>query len=132
VTAVIRSLAGEALASLLASTTPDEDEILQLRAESTVTCTAKVDARPCDPAQIGGPCLFDLETDPCESNDLASVYPEVLREMLDLVSKYEVTLVPQLNKPPDVEGSDPRKFNNTWSPWIVGCGVDVCSKFVSL
>jgi hypothetical protein len=119
VTAVIHSLAGEALASLLSSTTPDEDEILQLRAESTVTCTVKVDATACNPVKSSDPCLFDLKTDPCETNNLASVYPEVIQELLGLVSKYEVTLVPQLNKPPDVEGSDPRKFNNTWSPWIV-------------
>lgn len=119
VTAVIHSLAGEALTSLLSSTTPDEDEILQLRAAATVTCTVKVDATPCHPVTGNKPCLFDLATDPCETSNLASVYPQVLQEMLDLVSKYEVTLVPQLNKPPDVEGSDPRKFNNTWSPWIV-------------
>lgn len=116
---MIHSLAGEALASLLSSTTPDKDEILQLRAAATVTCTVKVDATPCHPVKSNKPCLFDLAADPCETNNLASAYPEVLQQMLDLVSKYEVTLVPQLNKPPDVEGSDPRKFNNTWSPWIV-------------
>jgi hypothetical protein len=119
VTAVIHSLTGEALASLLSSTTPDEEEILQLRAASTVTCTVRPDATPCNPITVSSPCLFDLKTDPCETNNLASVYPEVLQEMVDLVSKYELTLVPQLNKPPDVDGSDPRKFNNTWSPWIV-------------
>jgi hypothetical protein len=116
---VIHSLTGEALASLLSSTIPDEDEMLQLRAASTVTCTVKLDARPCHPVKNNNPCLFDLAADPCEKNNLASSYPEVLQEMLDLVSKYEVTLIPQLNKPPDVEGSDPRKFNNTWNPWIV-------------
>jgi hypothetical protein len=64
------------------------------------------------------PCLFDLGTDPCETNNLAGSRPDILLEMLGLVNKYEATLVPQINKPPDSEGSDPRKFNNTWSPWI--------------
>jgi hypothetical protein len=97
---------------------PDEEEMLQLRAKSTLNCTVQADATPCDPMISSKPCLFDLETDPCERNNLADSYPEVLLEMLDLVNKYEATLVPQINKPADVEGSDPRKFNNTWSPWI--------------
>jgi hypothetical protein len=118
ITAVTHSLTGEAIASLLPPSLPDEEEMLQLRAKSTLNCTVPTDSTPCDPTNSSRPCLFDLETDPCERNNLADSHPEVLLEMLDLVKKYEATLVPQLNKPPDVEGSDPRKFNNTWSPWV--------------
>lgn len=118
ITAVIHSLTGEAIASLLSSSIPDEEEMLQLRAKSTLKCTVEPDSTPCDPVINSKPCLFDLETDPCEMNNLADSHPEVLLEMLALVGKYEATLVPQINKPADVEGSDPRKFNNTWSPWI--------------
>lgn len=120
VTAVMHSLTGEAIASLLPSSLPGEEEMLQIRAKSTLNCTAPTNSTPCDPMISNKPCLFDLETDPCERNNLADSRPELLLEMLDLVKKYEATLVPQLNKPPDVEGSDPRKFNNTWSPWING------------
>jgi hypothetical protein len=118
ITAVLQSLTGEAIASLLSPSLPDEEEVLELRAKSTLICTVQTNSTPCDPLISSKPCLFDLETDPCERNNLADSYPEVLLEMLDLVKKYEATLVPQLNKPPDVEGSDPRKFNNTWSPWV--------------
>jgi hypothetical protein len=118
ITAVTHSVTGEAIASLLPSAIPDEEEILLLRADSTVTCAVQADKAPCDPAATANPCLFDLAVDPCETNNLAYRHPEVLQEMLDLVSKYEATLVPQLNKPVDVKGSDPRKFNNTWSPWV--------------
>jgi hypothetical protein len=118
ITAVMHSLAGEAIASLQTSTTPGEEEILQLRAECTVTCNMKSNSTPCDPVANSNTCLFDIAADPCETNNLASSHPEVLQEMLHLVSKYETTLVPQLNKPLDAEGSDPRKFNNTWSPWM--------------
>lgn len=118
ITAVKHSLTGEAIASLLPSSLPDEEEMLQLRAKSTLNCTVPTNSTPCDPMISSKPCLFDLETDPCERNNLANSHPDVLLEMLDLVKKYEATLVPQLNKPADVEGSDPRKFNNTWSPWL--------------
>jgi hypothetical protein len=118
ITAVMHSLAGEAISSLFPSSLSDEEEILQLRAKSTLNCTMPTDSTPCDPVISSKPCLFDLETDPCERNNLADSHPEVLLQMLDLVKKYEATLVPQLNKPADVEGSDPRKFNNTWSPWM--------------
>jgi arylsulfatase B len=118
ITAVMHSLTGEAIASLLSPSFPDEEEMLQLRAKATLTCTVQRDSTPCDPVISSKPCLFDLEIDPCEWNNLADSHPEVLLEMMDLVTKYEATLVPQLNKPADVEGSDPRKFNNTWSPWI--------------
>jgi hypothetical protein len=114
----MRSLTGEAIASLPPSSFPDEEEMLQRRAECTLNCTVPTDSSPCDPMTSTKPCLFDLETDPCERNNLADSHPEVLLEMLDLVKKYEATLVPQLNKPADVEGADPRKFNNTWNPWI--------------
>lgn len=119
ITAVTHSLTGEAIASLFPTSLPDEEEMLQLRAESTLKCTMPTNSTPCEPMINSKPCLFDLETDPCERNNLADSYPEVLLEMLGLVKKYEATLVPQLNKPADVEGADPRKFNNTWSPWIV-------------
>ena len=118
ITAVMHSLTGEAISSLFPSSLSDEEKILQLRAKSTLNCTTPTDSTPCDPMISSKPCLFDLETDPCEGNNLADSHPEVFLQMLDLVKKYEATLVPQLNKPADVEGSDPRKFNNTWSPWM--------------
>ncbi|XP_021919140.1 arylsulfatase B-like isoform X2 [Zootermopsis nevadensis] len=117
-TAVAHSVAGEAIASLLPSAIPDEEEMLLMRAESTVTCALQADRTPCKPSTTPNPCLFDVAVDPCETNNLALRHPEVLQEMLDLVSKYKATLIHQLNKPVDVNGSDPRKFNNTWSPWV--------------
>jgi hypothetical protein len=118
ITAVTHSATAEAIISLIPSAIPDEEEMLLLRAESTVTCALQANPTPCDPVGSASPCLFDLAVDPCEKNNLASSHPETLQEMLDLVSKYEATLVPQLNKPADVKGSDPRKHNSTWSPWV--------------
>lgn len=71
---------------------------------------------------IGKVCLYDIPNDPCEENDLSNFFPSVVRRMKRALVDYRSGLVEQLNKASDVDGSDPSKFNFTWSPWLDGCG----------
>lgn len=63
------------------------------------------------------PCLFDIERDPCEINNIAEDYPHVLRSMENRLEQHRKTMVPPLNKPP-TRRSDPRYFDFTWAPYM--------------
>ena len=69
----------------------------------------------CDPAIA--PCLFDLDADPCEYNNLASFMPEIVTELLEKLAKYNATAVPQKDEPDD-PNSFPIHHCGTWGPWI--------------
>ena len=69
----------------------------------------------CDPSSA--PCLFDLDKDPCEYNNLASVMPEKVVELLQRLSEYNATAVPTQDYPEDPEGL-PIYHCGTFGPWI--------------
>jgi hypothetical protein len=47
----------------------------------------------------------------------------VALRMRALLSGHRNALVSQSNLPIDAEGADPRRWNGTWSPWLLdGCG----------
>ncbi|XP_069692179.1 arylsulfatase B-like isoform X1 [Periplaneta americana] len=117
ITAVIHSYVGEALSNLESSIPPSEEEILEMRLEATVSCPELSDETACNPISNSEPCLFDLVEDPCEKNNVASSHPDVVQTMMEMLSKYQESLVPQEQVDPDIDGSDPAKYNNTWSPW---------------
>ncbi|KAL3205731.1 hypothetical protein MRX96_040674 [Rhipicephalus microplus] len=55
------------------------------------------------------PCLFDIERDPCEIDNIADDYPHVLRSLENRLQQHKKTMVPPLNKPP-TRRSDPEIF----------------------
>ncbi|XP_075728124.1 arylsulfatase B-like isoform X2 [Rhipicephalus microplus] len=63
------------------------------------------------------PCLFDIERDPCEIDNIADDYPHVLRSLENRLQQHKKTMVPPLNKPP-TRRSDPRYFDFTWAPYM--------------
>ena len=69
----------------------------------------------CDPSSA--PCLFDLDRDPCEYNNLASVMPEKVVELLQRLSEYNGTAVPTQDYPEDPRGL-PIYHCGTFGPWI--------------
>jgi len=70
-------------------------------------------------------CLYDVEMDPCESNNLAGAKRSVALQLRSLLQVHRNTLVKQTNLSPDIKGADPRRWNGTWSPWVLdGCGSD--------
>jgi hypothetical protein len=70
----------------------------------------------------GGPycrsyCLFDLEEDPCETNNLISMYPRITDSLMKKLQQFNKEMVPELTKPTD-PASNPLFFNNTWVCWL--------------
>ncbi|XP_075728139.1 arylsulfatase B isoform X2 [Rhipicephalus microplus] len=63
------------------------------------------------------PCLFDIERDPCEIDNIADDYPHVLQSLENRLQQHKKTMVPPLNKPP-TRRSDPRYFDFTWAPYM--------------
>ena len=63
------------------------------------------------------PCLFDLDKDPCEYNNLASLMPEKVRELLDRLDTHNTTAVPPLYSPNDLDGLSIYHCG-VWGPWI--------------
>ena len=69
----------------------------------------------CHPKEA--PCLFDLDQDPCEFNNLASGRPELVKELLGRLKLYEATAVPPRKEPEDPKGL-PYYHNGNWVPWV--------------
>lgn len=70
------------------------------------------------------PCLFDLEKDPCETMNIAKIYPEILQELLDFVNTFEAAEPTTSNAFIDCfdPNSDPiRTDPPVWQPWAKGC-----------
>lgn len=66
----------------------------------------------------GNPCLFNIEADPCERNNVAKLYPAITTQLYEILKFYRTSLIPQINKPVDVFRANPKLWNNTWSTWI--------------
>ncbi|XP_049956680.1 arylsulfatase B-like [Schistocerca serialis cubense] len=121
-TAVVASPAGAALAHAMQvryRRPTREDVIATLRASATVRCepNSTFNAPPCNPAQSGEPCLYDVASDPCELNNLARTYDNVALHLRQQLVRRRAGLVPQANLPVDAAGADPRRWNFTWIPW---------------
>ncbi|KAL9955582.1 hypothetical protein ACROYT_G036923 [Oculina patagonica] len=74
---------------------------------------------PAKPAKCGhkdGPCLFNIEDDPCEYTNLAGEEKEVLQYMLQLLEKYKASMVPIRNKPYD-PNANPHYHDGLWTAW---------------
>ncbi|XP_054266641.1 arylsulfatase J [Macrosteles quadrilineatus] len=108
ITAVVNSLAGRAVASVGREIHPDK--ALKLRKKMEVKCTGE--RSECLP--LKNPCLFNIKADPCEENNLASRYPQVLRHLDYLLGVHNATAVPPSNLPLDHQG-DPRLWDHTWT-----------------
>ncbi|GIY29372.1 arylsulfatase B [Caerostris extrusa] len=61
-------------------------------------------------------CLFDVEKDPCEYNNLVTFLPEIAEELEILLEKYRMEAVPIRNKPMDPKGN-PKYHGYAWVPW---------------
>lgn len=66
----------------------------------------------CKPAKE--PCLFDIENDPCELNNVARENPNILSAMLKELSKFRESAVAPKNIPLDPRG-DPKNWNYVWT-----------------
>lgn len=124
ITAVIDSKSGKAVASIanaLFLPWASELDIKNRRSQATIRC----DSAPLWPTGTSTntmscqvtPCLFNIENDPCERNNVARQFPAITTQLYDILKFYRLSLVPQINQPVDAFGSNPKLFNNTWSTW---------------
>lgn len=120
---VIASDVGLALAPFSSSTiykTPrpiSAFEVERLRKQAQLKCE-RWPALPlyeCKPLQSA--CLFNIELDPCERYNFAQLRPDIMKVMEEQVKMFEGRAQAPRNMPGD-ERSNPKYFNNTWSPWI--------------
>ncbi|XP_052900354.1 arylsulfatase B [Anopheles moucheti] len=107
---VANSSAGQVMVKL--NMLPNRDRTTQLRRESTVSCgTGAHMENECNPLEK--PCLFDVETDPCEYNNLADEQLHTLQSLLARLADYNSTAVPPSNMEDDLRGA-PQHWNHTW------------------
>ncbi|XP_059472307.1 arylsulfatase B [Neocloeon triangulifer] len=100
---------------------PTIKNIETMRQKSQIYCSKKnnlnvSESRRCRP-EWGEICLFNLDDDPCELNNLAKEQPNIVKEMLELLQKFNDTLVPPRNQPRD-PASNPKCWDNVWLNWM--------------
>nr|CAD7427566.1 unnamed protein product [Timema monikensis] len=102
----------------------EEADIERLRSLARVECRGVI-VNGSGP-YCNSPCLFKLTDDPCETNDVSSVYPELVERMKKTLDRHREKMVPQLNQPVD-PASDPALFDDVWVPWLdfsaKSCGI---------
>lgn len=92
-------------------------DLLSMRYESTVRCNpSAAGPRTRSPCPAGEACLFDLLSDPCETNNVAKKYVAVSAQLYEALKYYRRLLVPQTNRPIDPL-ANPARYNGTWSSW---------------
>jgi len=107
------SRAGAAL-SELGMPLPDDDAIRAIRKQSEVVCSKPPKAEPCTPSQQV--CLFNITEDPCEFDNKAFRYPDVVKALESTLQLYNSTMVPPGNKPLDPR-ANPKYWDYTWTNW---------------
>ncbi|XP_031341212.1 arylsulfatase B-like isoform X2 [Photinus pyralis] len=114
---VYNSPAGISIAKVSYTITAAEEYRL-LRGQAIVRCANhRGKANPCD-LESGEVCLYDILRDPCEENNLAKYFPNVVRSMKRALVEYKSGAVPLVSKEPDIERADPKLFQYTWNPWL--------------
>nr|CAD7423308.1 unnamed protein product [Timema monikensis] len=121
--AVTGSPAGVAVAQLYMRTYRSPtltSRIPSLRWEASLQCTPDSPGSSCDPTVSKGGCVYDVERDPCETNDLAVDHPDLASSLRALLVRHRRTLVPQGNLPTDSFNADPAKWGGAWTTWGSG------------
>ncbi|XP_055333781.1 arylsulfatase B-like [Paramacrobiotus metropolitanus] len=82
----------------------------------SVNCNAPegVERAPCQPWLTD--CLFDITSEPCETNNIASVYPSTLRKLQLRLRALNDTAYPPQILPYD-PASNPDLYDGFWVPW---------------
>ncbi|XP_033228772.1 arylsulfatase J-like isoform X2 [Belonocnema kinseyi] len=85
--------------------------LIKLRTLSEVRCKKFTQFSNCSEL-----CLFNTYIDPCETVDLSSKYPNMVKFLQNKLDDYRKVLVNQTNAKLDPAGY-PENFNGTWMPW---------------
>jgi len=94
--------------------------ISTLRDKLKIECKKPRNAVPCNP-QSGQPCLFDIDADPCEYNNLADEMPRKVKDLLAIIEEYRAVAVPPINLDKSLLNdpkSSPKFWNCTITNWM--------------
>lgn len=138
--AVLQSAVNQAIQTVQGSASLTPEKIQLLRTQLDISeCKGKrraedlpcLGAISCDLAgflkllaEFAGECLFDLENDPCETENLFDRKPVVGGILKAKLHRYFNQLVPSRNRKIDWN-SNPKNCNGTWFPWL---DVDGCER----
>ncbi|XP_026738978.1 arylsulfatase I [Trichoplusia ni] len=78
---------------------PSKNITLDIREAATIKCDDSIPITACKP--LVAPCLYNVDTDPCERNNLANEKPDILQMMLSELEKVNQTALPPNSKEPD-------------------------------
>lgn len=94
------------------------ENLPKIRNELEIVCGEKSpDAVPCLPLEDSF-CLFDLERDPCEYDNLAQIHPDFVEELLEMIQWYNSYAVPPLYPiTPKDPNANPKYWNGTVTYW---------------
>ncbi|KAL1116089.1 hypothetical protein AAG570_005584 [Ranatra chinensis] len=117
INSVINSHAAKSLSTLFAPIST-EIQMRVLRDEARVSCSgAAINANA--PDCSSKPCLFFLDTDPCEAVNLASSRPAVVGQLYQALKLYYAGIRKQDPLVLQEALANPARFNNTWSSWAL-------------
>ncbi|GBN53577.1 hypothetical protein AVEN_201414-1 [Araneus ventricosus] len=86
------------------------------REEAEVRCKGSPEtSNECSPSVK--PCLFNITEDPCETTNIADLYPEIVQSMLDILKDYERQAVKPQFQECDPHG-DPMCHGFAYVPWM--------------
>lgn len=114
---ILASDAGQAFSKYTPTIT--QEKINEVREKAKVTCNgfsppAENSSAFCNP--VVAPCLFDIVNDPCETTNLADVFPAIFDKMKQKVDYYGKIAKPVRNKSPDPR-ANPANFGGIWTWW---------------
>ncbi|CAG2059862.1 unnamed protein product [Timema podura] len=121
--AITNSKAGTAIAELYRSLYRQATSALHLpylRSEATLLCTPRNPGFSCDPAITKQSCLYDVEYDPCETDNIAETYPNIVQQLRGLLVRHRKSLVPQGNLPTVPFSANPSIWGDIWTNWGSG------------
>lgn len=111
---ILNSTTSRAILSLRRRSALNIDQILGLRADTSVSCSNNVERSYCDLRK--GPCVFDIYLDPCEENNLAEQNPFLLNSLLTRYNEKLRQAVPSRRRAAD-PACDPINFGLNWQWW---------------
>lgn len=95
------------------------NEVNDIRRKAKISCNGLRPATnysifACDP--LAAPCLFDLENDPCETNNIAALYPHIVRRLENRLEHFK-NMSQMIRNVPGDERSNPQNFGGIWTWW---------------
>ncbi|XP_055855439.1 arylsulfatase B-like [Episyrphus balteatus] len=94
----------------------DNTDILELRQKASIDCAYDSEVSKCEP--LKDECIFDLDEDPCEQNNLIGQLKnsKMLKRIRKDIDDFRSKAMPPVGKPTDPK-SDPKLHDFEWTWW---------------